>query len=272
MYAELLPYREQIINGADPIDVLMTKRLAERLQPKTQIEQTIKGAKGGIELDEKSAVKLNDDIKTGIEDMKSEISSGGRGRRYVTRDNITGEVINAGYEPSSYPPYFQNRGYSAKPVLNILDKALNGKPLTEKQVVVLDDLYGNYKEMINEERRLQQEIGGIEQPELQEIDRAGQDQAYHDLESGRGEGAGVRLFPDPEEAFAFINKVESEGGYANVTRASDEGIEVNFWYSSVAEQGKQYQIHKEPYEMTREEFKNIPFFFLLVKVVLLAAV
>jgi hypothetical protein len=258
MYAELLPYREQIINGADPIDVLMTKRLAERLQPKTQIEQTIKGAKGGIELDEKSAVKLNDDIKTGIEDMKSEISSGGRGRRYVTRDNITGEVINAGYEPSSYPPYFQNRGYSAKPVLNILDKALNGKPLTEKQVVVLDDLYGNYKEMINEERRLQQEIGGIEQPELQEIDRAGQDQAYHDLESGRGEGAGVRLFPDPEEAFAFINKVESEGGYANVTRASDEGIEVNFWYSSVAEQGKQYQIHKEPYEMTREEFKNIP--------------
>jgi len=267
MYAELLPYREQIINGADPIDVLMTKRLADNLRQKTQIEQTIPAtgptgegsranaevpgprgasaplpkAKRAIAFNDKYAAQLTDDIRTGLDVIKKEISSGAPGRRYVTRNDITGEVIAAGYEPSSYPPYFQDRGYSAAPVLNIINKAMDGKPLTPKQADTLNNIYESYKEMADEERRIQQEIDGITESELQEADRVGQDQAYHDIESGKGDGVGVKLFADPEDAFKFINEIESEGGYANVTRASEEGIEVNF--SNISDKLNKYKVY-----------------------------
>ncbi|HQQ06935.1 MAG TPA: hypothetical protein PLP56_08165, partial [Candidatus Omnitrophota bacterium] len=40
-YARLLPYRELIINGADPVDVYMSMRLADNLRPVPPVVQTV---------------------------------------------------------------------------------------------------------------------------------------------------------------------------------------------------------------------------------------
>ena len=42
--------------------------------------------------------------------------------------------------PSTYPEFFKNKGYTKKDIINILDKAIDGKPLTALQRAKFDDI------------------------------------------------------------------------------------------------------------------------------------
>jgi hypothetical protein len=60
------------------------------------------------------------------------------------------EGYQVGYtgNKSGYPKYFQNKEYTAKETLNIIDKKLKGeKQLTEKQQAIFDDLMAGEKEL-----------------------------------------------------------------------------------------------------------------------------
>jgi len=124
MYAELLPYRDQIINGADPIDILMAKRLADSLRPKTQIEQTIPASEAGkgdiltkarVPVAAGAPAPLKDDIPMGIKKINTQaeasIQPGNRGavpnvgtnvhlykeaRKYKTAEEFAGSLYSEG--------------------------------------------------------------------------------------------------------------------------------------------------------------------------------
>lgn len=74
-----------------------------------------------------------------VEGIKADIERGRAGSRIPIKDEL-GVII--GYEgiSSTYPDYFRDKGYTKQETLNIVDKYLAGKSLTDKQSAILDDL------------------------------------------------------------------------------------------------------------------------------------
>lgn len=60
-----------------------------------------------------------------------------------------GEVIGVLGGASTYPDFFQNKGYTKKLVLGIIDKFNSGRQLTERQIDILNDLYEGAADKIN---------------------------------------------------------------------------------------------------------------------------
>lgn len=142
-------------------------------------------------------IELSSDDDVNVEQIKGEVKSGQAGHKYVTRDQVTGEVTRAGYEPSTYPEYFKNKGYTKKSVLAILDKVEMGEALTKKQQDIFTDLLSGYKK----------ELSGVMGDE--------QVPGQHD--------SGERVFDTADAAYAFIDQIEKSGGDANVTRTDADG-------------------------------------------------
>lgn len=67
--------------------------------------------------------------------IKSRVQASEAGQRTV--NPMTGEPITFG---SSFPKWFQNKGYTKKEVLNVMNKAQNWEKLTNRQQDILDDL------------------------------------------------------------------------------------------------------------------------------------
>lgn len=76
-------------------------------------------------------------IKVGIEQGKS-------GERLPIKDD---QGYTTGYtgEASSFPGWFQNKGFKKKESLNAIEKYIAGQPLTEKQKTLVTSLYDSYK-------------------------------------------------------------------------------------------------------------------------------
>lgn len=87
-----------------------------------------------------------EDIET-IYSIRDKLESALPPQRFPLTDDegyITGYTGNK----SGYPEYFQDKGYTKKEVLNIIDKVLTGaKELTTKQKAILDDLMAGEKAM-----------------------------------------------------------------------------------------------------------------------------
>lgn len=126
-------------------------------------------------------IKLSDEDKSILEQIKKDIEFAAPGYKYVTRDEITGDVVAAGYEPSdySYIPYWP-KGWSGKPINTIIDNAINKGQLTIKQKEKLDTLVGMYKEATNEQSRLEEELAGegVSQSEIDDAKRTGEEEAH----------------------------------------------------------------------------------------------
>jgi hypothetical protein len=94
-------------------------------------------AKGGFDVDELAVIK-------------KQVEDGEPARRIIKRD-AAGEVIGVTVEGGTFPEYFKGQGFTKKETLNIINKALAGKKLTEKQITSLDILVQGYREEIGRE-------------------------------------------------------------------------------------------------------------------------
>jgi hypothetical protein len=72
--------------------------------------------------------------------LKKRINDSTAGERIVARDE-NGQAIKNVAVQSTFPDFLQNKGYSRKELLNIIEKYQTGKKLTEKQTATLLDIY-----------------------------------------------------------------------------------------------------------------------------------
>lgn len=175
---------------------------------------------------------LPEDVEK-IKGMAEEISAGEAGKRMPTE---TGTWIGIA---STFPQYFQNKGYTKKEAIAIINKVLEGKPITEKQQKIFDDLLTGYKEQLSQEiksyeqgkqeEELKSELTkqGYSESETKEIIQLAQEDAQGEIDTeGVGRITGSKFFKTVAEADDYIDKAESLGGKAKIVRASEEGIEV----------------------------------------------
>jgi hypothetical protein len=102
--------------------------------------------------------------KADLSEIEEEVTSGAGKEAYskqhleFIRDRLlTSEGVVTSRLSSGYPEWFQNRGYKQKEIVGIINKALEGKKLTERQWTMLDDLiassereFGKAKPILNE--------------------------------------------------------------------------------------------------------------------------
>jgi uncharacterized protein YcbK (DUF882 family) len=185
----------------------------------------------------KSVVEvLAEDVKK-VEVMREEIAAGEAGKRMPTE---SGEWIGVA---STFPDYFRDKGYTKKKTLAIIDKVLNGQPVTEKQQAIFNDLFSGYKERLKQEvesyektkqeddfrKRLVKE--GYSESEIEAIIReTNQLSQGKEITEDFGDAGltGSKLFKTNAEAEEFVTEIEDKGGQAQIVHVSAEGIEVSY--------------------------------------------
>lgn len=161
----------------------------------------------------KKSTSISDEDKDIVNSMIGEIERAEAGKRYKTESGEYGAVS------SSFPEWFREswKGLTKQRALDIIDKAVIGKPLTEKQKVIFDNLLEGYKDelKIQEERsKLIEE--GADESEVSENIRLGEAEGKEIADSSQASGEVEKegeLFPEgasefnPEEL-----KKKSKGG------------------------------------------------------------
>jgi len=112
---------------------------AERLARLEEREAERKRLQEELKIVEKESAEARTDIEIAKE-MRGEIAEGVAGERMFVRDDegyMTGEWEQI---PSTFPAYFQKKGYTKKETLALLDKVIEGKELTEKQQAIFQNL------------------------------------------------------------------------------------------------------------------------------------
>lgn len=132
-----------------------------------------------VAVNEDGSLHFTKSQRTTLELAKGEIEQGEAGKRlFVDTSQEPGperyRVIGVS---SSFPDYFQNKGYTKKETLNAIDKALAGKKLGKRQLSIVQDLNEGYRRqaadgwrrMRSEERRANIPEGMMEDPETSEM-------------------------------------------------------------------------------------------------------
>jgi len=166
--------------------------------------------------------------------MRQQIVEGEAGKRMPTE---SGQWIGVA---STFPDYFRDKGYTKKNTLAIIDKVLNGSPVTQKQQAVFEDLINGYKESLQKEsealdkevtdEKFREELKkqGYDESEIEQIVRIAEEEAQSEIAAEGVELAGSKLFKTDEEVEAFIADVEDKGGQAEIVRKSPEETEVSY--------------------------------------------
>lgn len=84
-----------------------------------------------------------------IDTLRSRIAESEAGKRVTKIDADTGEVTGMLAEPSTFPDFFQDKGYTKKEAIAAIDKYKSGKKLTQKQSAMLEDLYNGMVDKLN---------------------------------------------------------------------------------------------------------------------------
>ncbi len=163
-----------------------------------------------------------DPVHYGIKQMRAEIEEGTAGRKFVNQPDQAGTIEDtvAGYEESTFPEYFKNKGYTKKESLKVIDVFLENKPLTEKQKSLLTGLFESKIEHLKTEaerhaeyeRRTKEEIEGSGVP-VDEIEKAASDLR------GNEEGSSGEKDAKLRSAIDGIESLVDESG--NLTRGTD---------------------------------------------------
>ncbi len=140
--------------------------------------------------------------------MRGEITEGEAGYRAPKVDEY-GETTDEWMGvPSTFPEYFKNKGYTKKQTLDIMNKVLEGKPLTEKQETIYNDLREGaeraqekeeafYESQERTERELAEQEG-IEREAIEKATRAGEAQAQGDLDEKVPDWVAEKEKPPPK--------------------------------------------------------------------------
>jgi len=117
----------------------------EAIEKAKQFEEKIPN-KGDI-------LKLSESHKKTLNMVRNDIIQGEAGKKVT---NEEGKFISI---PSTFPKYFQNRGYSKEGTLKTIDKALRDEPLTQKQQAIIQDLNSGKRQEILEQYKFYKETG-----------------------------------------------------------------------------------------------------------------
>lgn len=108
------------------------------------VEEEIPTTALPFELKVEGGVAVTEDANRQIlENIKTEVEAGEAGRR-IPIVNEFGETLGVETEGSSFPEYFQDKGYRKKPALIALNRALTGKKLAPKQELLVKDLHDSF--------------------------------------------------------------------------------------------------------------------------------
>lgn len=124
----------------------------------------------------KAVMQLNPSHRATLEAVKVEIGQGEAGKRIPIADEA-GYIQDWEAQPSTYPDYFQSKGYTSKDAIIAIDKALSGGPLTKNQQILVEDLNQGYREKTVRgivKERASSEIHSMEMEEGQQFKRHGE--------------------------------------------------------------------------------------------------
>jgi len=189
--------------------------------------------------------------------MRGAIEQGEPGRRIKTEEGEWRGI------PSSYPSWFQNKGYTKKQTLGIIDKALANKPLTDKQQGILTDLLNDakrteYQKEIDryaeEQERARLEAKGLSEPEIEEAIRSGEQEGIRRAEAELAEQERQReidLLGEPTEpkggavgGAAAAVSAEAKG-YGGIIEPSEKSSKVKVAKSDYAKIGEEVPSREE---------------------------
>lgn len=124
---------------------------------------------------------------------------------------------------STFPDFFQNKGYTKKETLKVLDKHAKGQKLTEKQQAILEDLYGGY-------------IDGLNRGNLYQ-DGAGPQYGEFKVD-GKPETVTVLVLPESELTAEKNSSIEEARDYAsNNLRNQSVRNEMTHWDIHLSQKG-----------------------------------
>ena len=95
----------------------------------------------------KTVINLTPSREASITAMREEISQGAAGRRLPVKgaEGYTAKWIA---EPSTFPPYFQNKGLLKDDTLAAIDRVLKGEPVTKRQWALVSQLDSEYRKSL----------------------------------------------------------------------------------------------------------------------------
>lgn len=132
----------------------------------------------------KVPITLSTEDRGILEQVKKEVTGAQPGHRYVTRD-AEGNVVHAGAEPSDYSliPYWPE-GWG-KEIIPVIENALTKGKLTQLQKEKIDVLVQTFKEVRDEQVRIESELTaeGVSESEINAAKRLGEEEAAGIVES-----------------------------------------------------------------------------------------
>ena len=152
--AELLPVEGEVIPTAPPVieEPVTLEAAAEPVAAPEAIAPAEEITEEGIPaaptppfelVIEDKIPQLDSPNRQIIEAIRAEVEVGEAGKR-VPVTTPEGEVIGTQAEGSTFPEYFQDKGYKKKPVMIALKKALEGKKLAPGQERIVRDLHDSF--------------------------------------------------------------------------------------------------------------------------------
>ena len=145
---ESLQAKKVIDKGAKSIPSTQPEPLVLEQEKTTEPKGEVKPVPTEETRPTKASLTLSPSQKQTLEIIRKEIDMGEAGAVIPVRDEAgyrTGQSVAV---PSSFPEYFQNQGYKKKETLSVIDKALRGEPLAERQKGLIQNLNDAYREKV----------------------------------------------------------------------------------------------------------------------------
>lgn len=134
---------EWVLETQEPQQPTIAK--SATVEPILSTQEQIKDPKG------KEYIKLSPSKKATLEQIRTDIA-GREASKRIPKVDSEGNIIDWTVTGTGYPEYFKGKGLTKEKVLGIIDKALDGFPLTKKQKTVIDDLNTDYRSSIAREQ------------------------------------------------------------------------------------------------------------------------
>jgi len=141
--------------------VAQKRKEIKPLEKISKVEPIVRSPKG--------ILKLTPSQRNTLKAVRQEISGGEAGERILLLDEEGYQSKFIGKE-STFPEYFKNKGLTQKESLKIIDNALNGKPVTEKQRLIIEDLNQGIRERFARQIKTERATGEVNAFDLNEGD------------------------------------------------------------------------------------------------------
>jgi hypothetical protein len=100
----------------------------------------------------KAFLSLSESERQTLSGVRQDVLLGDPQRKiFVREDEGRGKVTEVKWQPTTYPEYFQKRGFTKKYVLNAIDKVTKGQALTDKEIRTIEELNSGYRQQLAED-------------------------------------------------------------------------------------------------------------------------